>query len=75
MRDPWAGEPEPTDAVRADGPRPSPRPPCGTPLTDPWPASPPGPTDSSWAPGAVVLPGAGPSRADAGAGPAAAVAG
>ncbi|MFF9069185.1 murein biosynthesis integral membrane protein MurJ [Streptomyces sp. NPDC014891] len=59
MRDPWAGEPEPTDTPRAGEPRATGGPPCGAPLTDPWPTVPPGPTDSPWPPGAVVLPGAG----------------
>lgn len=59
MRDPWAGEPEPTDTPWPGAPRSAPRPPCGTPLTDPWPTAPPGPTDSPWAPEAPVLPGAG----------------
>lgn len=59
MRDPWAGEPEPTDTSWPGAPRPASRPPCGTPLTDPWPTAPPGPTDSPWTPEASVLPGAG----------------
>nr|WP_223831078.1 lipid II flippase MurJ [Streptomyces venezuelae] len=57
MRDPWAGEPEPTDTPRAGEPRPTGGPPCGTPLTDPWQTAPPGPTDTPWPPEAVVLPG------------------
>ncbi|MGA5062835.1 murein biosynthesis integral membrane protein MurJ [Streptomyces exfoliatus] len=61
MRDPWAGEPEPTDTPRAGEPRPSGAPPCGTPLTDPWATAPPGPTDSPWAPEAVVLSGTRPT--------------
>ncbi|WP_405857065.1 murein biosynthesis protein MurJ [Streptomyces sp. NBC_00090] len=73
MRDPWAGEPEPTDTPWAGAPRSAPRPPCGAPLTDPWPTAPPGPTDSPWAPEAAVLPGADSevgagARAGAGAG-------
>ncbi len=61
MRDPWAGEPEPTDTPRAGEPRPSGAPVRGTPLTDPWATVPPGPTDSSWAPEAVVLSGTRPT--------------
>ncbi|MFC7978611.1 murein biosynthesis integral membrane protein MurJ [Streptomyces cinereoruber] len=53
------------DPPRSDGPQPaswpgrSPRQPCGAPSADPWSIPPLSPTDSPWAPGAVVLPGAG----------------